>query len=114
MSNRTDVQLLIQDQDSILFSTDEIDRFLALTSDDIYLASALALRSVAASAALVAKLEESLNIKIDRKSVPLRLQEAADKYEKMSEGAPAFGIAERALTVFSVQDIAVNRALREQ
>ena len=41
MSDRTDVQLLIQDQDAVLFSTDEIDRFLALTSEDIYLSAAM-------------------------------------------------------------------------
>jgi hypothetical protein len=113
-TNRGKVRLLIGDTGGIIFSDDYIDSFLEQRNDDVYLASALALRSIAASAALVAKLERSLNITIDRKSVPLRLLEVAAQYETMTEDAPAIGIAERPYTIFNTEDIILHKALREQ
>lgn len=118
MSDLSDVRLLISDVDESIFTDAQITSFLTLSGDSVFLASATALRSMASNAALLAKKEKSMNYEMDRKTVFKALLDTANAFEKRVtdglDGEVGFDIAERGYTGFNYEDIAVNKALREQ
>lgn len=113
MTDIENVRLLIADTASTIFTDTQISAFLDLEDDDVYLGASVALLAMSADAALVAKLVTSLNVTVDRKSIPAALRALAKEYKAKSQDSPAFAIAEVGYTKFSVQDIIENRAIRD-
>jgi len=112
MTNVEIVSLLIGDTSNALFSTTEIQAFLDLESDNVYMAASLACHSLATEAARLAKAEKIGNYSIDRKAMSTNYVALAKKYEEMSEDAPAFAIAEQSVSDFALREIVRNAALR--
>ena len=123
MSNTTDVQLMIGDTAAALFTAAEIQTFLTISevagTENVFAASALACRSLAASAVLLDKAEEIGNYNLDRKGLATKYETLADKFDKMITDpatAPipaAVGVIQFAHTDDIARQIVVNDAMRE-
>lgn len=114
---RGKVRLKIRDTDTAdvtrqLFNDEEIDFFLTEASADLNLAAAGALDSIAANAALLAKMEKIGDYSIDSKNMAAAVMKVAAHYRSLSEEAPAFGFAEQTLSVFSWNEIVINELQR--
>jgi len=113
------VRLLITDTDieNPIFSDEEIEQFLNLTSvdseTDVRLAAALGLETMAASEAYVQKKLSMLDLSTDGPAVAKSLREAAMKLREQVENEPAFGWAEMSLNPTVTYEIIRNNALRE-
>ncbi len=115
MGDISTVRLLIGDTSETFFTDAQIQLFLdmSVVGDDDFLAASVALRSMAADAAIIAKLEKSLNTTVDRRQIPDKLLALANSYKAETEETPQIGIAERAYTVFNLEDILANKVIRE-
>ena len=116
-TDRGKVRLKIRDTDTTdpdrqLFEDDEIDFFITEAGSDLNLAAAGALDSIAANAAVLAKMEKIGDYVIDSKAMAAAVMKAAQHYRSLSEQAPAFGYAEQVLSVFSWNEIVVNELQR--
>ncbi len=109
------VRLQISDTDvaDAIFSDEELQVFLDANSDDVLLASAQALRSIAASAARMAKLRKTLNFTADTRQVAESLLKTANELQKQANSVVAFGNAQLAVTPDNVLGIVHKKALRE-
>lgn len=113
------VRLLITDTDvsNSIFSDEEIQQFLNLTSIDgnidVRLAAAMGLETMAASEAYVQKKISMLDLSTDGPSVAKSLREAAQRLRDQVENEPAFGWAEMSLNPAVTYEIIRNNALRE-
>lgn len=77
-SDRDTVRLLISDVAlDPLFTDGEIDRFLSLEGDDVRLAAATALLTIASNETLLLKMIETQGLKLDGPSVARALRENA-------------------------------------
>ena len=114
------VRLLITDtdHDNEIFSDSEIDVFLGLTAvdstNDINLASAVALETIAASEALVQKKIKLLDLTTDGPAVADSLRKAAALLREQSENESYIDWTEINLNTFAARDIIYNDALRTQ
>ena len=108
LTNVQAVRLRVGDTDTTaqIFSDDEVNYFLTDNSKDVLLASADALYAIAASAALIAKLQKTGEFTIDRSKIPAALIAAADKLRAQAADAPAVAIAEINASDFQAFDIA--------
>ncbi len=106
------VRLRIGDADSDVFDDAEVQQFLDDAEDDIFLAAADALEAIAASAALVAKLQRTGNLTIDRRAIPGELRKLAAVYRARVAESPATAWAEQSVSPFAIADIAAHRAMR--
>jgi fructose-1,6-bisphosphatase/sedoheptulose 1,7-bisphosphatase-like protein len=119
------VRLLISDTDvtggatNAIFDDSEIDAFLGLGGENVYLAAAHALDTIASNEVQVLKVMTILDIQTDgaKVSTELRarakdLRDQADKYADDVDGG--FDIAELVVNPQSYYDRLVNQALREQ
>lgn len=94
------VRLLIADVggDSgtdFLFGDEEIETFLTLRQDNVFLAAASAMRAMAVNEAMVAKVITFLDLKTDGAKLADALRAAADDMEKQAdEDASGLAIAE--------------------
>lgn len=118
-TDRGKLRLKIRDTDTAnldrqIFQDDEIDFFLTEAVSDLNLAAAGALDAVAANAALLAKLEKIGDYTIDSKAMAEAVMKVAAHYRGLSEGAPAFDVAELNLSPFNELDLIVNDLLRNQ
>lgn len=98
------VRLNIGDTDSstAIFDDDaEIQAFLDQRSDDVSLASALALRSIAASRARLERKIKVLDIDIDTRTMAKELREQAESIEKSVDEGGGFAIVEMVPTSFA-------------
>lgn len=113
-TNRGKLRLRIGDTDSVnvIFQDDEIDEFLSVESNNLNLAAAFALETMATSAALLAKLEEIGEYKVDSSRMAGALLKSAKVFREREESAPAYGYAEVAHTDFNALQIIVNKLLR--
>lgn len=105
-TDRGRVRLLIsdvggQDGSTFLFTNPEIDAFLTLRGDDVMLAAALALRTIAGNEAMTAKAIRFLDLQTQGDKVAASLLQLADKYEQQADGDVDFDIAEMGVDVFS-------------
>ena len=114
------VRLLITDTDleNEIFSDSEINTFLSLTavdgSNDVNLASAIALETIAASEALVQKKIKLLDLTTDGPAVADSLRKAAALLREQSDNESYIDWTEMSLNTFAARDILYNDALRTQ
>jgi hypothetical protein len=87
------VRLLISDVDTAaaLFDDEEVTRFLTLSSDDQFRAAALALDTIAANEALVAKRIETHGLTLDGPAVARALREQAASLREQAEAEDVEG-----------------------
>jgi len=114
------VRLLITDTDytNPIFEDNEIDVFLSLTAvdgtNDINLAAAMALETIAASEALVQKKIKLLDLTTDGPAVATSLRAAAKILREQSDNESYVDWSEMSLNTFAARDIIWNDALRTQ
>lgn len=114
MTNVQKVQVLIRDTSAAILSAAEVQVFLDLESEDIYMAAASALRAIAADKALAAKVISAGDYKEDTTAISAQLEKIAQKYEERSNSVPADAQAEVILTDFNYNEILVNKDLRDE
>ncbi len=124
MSNITDVQLMIGDPatvtppitDGELFTADQIQTFLTISAaggvENVYSGSALALRSLAASGVLLAKVEQIGNYSLSRATLVEKFLKVAQVYEDRINEIPAVGVMEQTWTPQNAIEILLNDAQR--
>jgi len=119
-TNRGRVRLLITDRDAAneIFDDNEIDAFLAMVSNSVFRAAAVALFQIAASETLVQKRIKLLELTTDGPSeaealrkLALEYQEKADLAEAAEEGG-SFDYAEMVYDDFSFRERLAKEALR--
>ncbi len=93
MTDVEQVQLLIGDISAVQYTVAQIQAFLTLASNDIFLAAAYALKSWAAAIAGVADSEKIGDYAYSNKSVANKLA-VAENYLKMATTTPAMDWAE--------------------
>jgi hypothetical protein len=108
------VRLLIsdRDEDTAVFSDEEIDAFLALEDNDIRLAAASALEAIAANETLVLKRITALDLTTDGPAVTKSLLEIAKRLRDTVAELPAFDIAEMVFDAHSERERLYKQALR--
>lgn len=108
------VRLLIGDETSVVFTSDDaIQFFIDDQSDDLTRAAAMGLRAIAASAARVGTLRQTLNTEIDRKTIVDQLLKTADKYDAQSDADGDIEFIEQDVGPFSASQIVHNAVLRD-
>ena len=105
MADRDTVRLLIsdvggQDGATFLFTDAEIDTFLTLRPS-VFLAAALALRTIAANEAQTAKAIQFFDLKTNGPATAQALSSLAAQLEQQAEDDTTFEIAELGVTDFS-------------
>ena len=114
------VRLLITDtdHDNPIFQDNEIDFFLSNTAidgtNDINLASAQALETIASSEALVQKKIKLLDLTTDGPAVAEALRTSAKLLREQSDSESDVDYIEQNLNVFASRQIIWNDALRQQ
>ena len=89
-TNTGKVRLLIPDnsEDDYIFTDEEIESFIAMTTEDdeviLYNATALALESIATNEALVQKVIKILDLSTDGTKVAKELRERAEKLRELA------------------------------
>jgi len=116
-TDRGKVRLLIPDNnvDSYVFEDDEIDKFLALENIDgennVKLASALALETLASSEVLIQKKIKLLDLTTDGVSISKELRARAERLREESDQESSLEIAEMNLNDFNFRQLIINNAL---
>jgi len=119
-TERGQLRLLITDtdHDNPIFQDNEIDFFLSNTAvdgaNDVNLAGAKALETIAASEALVQKKIKLLDLTTDGPAVAKSLREAAALLRDQSDSESDIDYIEQNLNVFAGRQIIWNDALRQQ
>lgn len=119
-TERGQVRLLITDtlHDNPIFQDNEIDFFLSNTavdsSNDVNLAGAKALETIAASESLVQKKIKILDLTTDGPAVAKSLREAAALLREQSESESDIDFIEQNFNIFSTREIIYKDALRTQ
>jgi hypothetical protein len=113
-TSRGRVRLNIGDtvQASAIFTDEEIDAFLSMSSGDVFYASAIALLGIASTKALLAKKKAAGNYSEDLTAIAKELREQAKAYTAMSTGEPYEVVGEQIFTDFNYNEIIKNAALR--
>jgi len=112
MTSLEKVRLLIQDKDSVNFTDDDLNAFLAMHNGNELLAAASALDSLIVKLSQAAK-SFSIGSYSETKDYSL-LAKLADKYREEAEKLNGFieDYAEVAYTEFNAAEILVNECLR--
>lgn len=118
-SERGQVRLLITDtdHDNPIFQDNEIDFFLSNTAvdgNDVNLAGAKAMETIAASEALVQKKMKLLDLTTDGPAVADSLRKAAALLREQSDSESDIDVIEQNLNIFSARQIIWNDAVRTQ
>jgi hypothetical protein len=95
-----------------LLSDEEINVFLSLTSNDLLSAAAMALRRMAASKALLAKIVSAGNYSENTTDIGKQLLAVAKDLDEAARMIPADAQAEIVLTDFNYNNIIRNKVLR--
>ena len=113
-TDRGRVRLIITDTDSTheIFNDGEIDAFLDLSDQDIRLASAQALDTIASSEALVQKRITQMDLSTDGPAVARALRDHAETLRQQVNEGSAFDWAEMVVGSFSAREIARKAGLR--
>jgi len=87
MGNRDRVRLLITDTNAEkqIFKNEEIDEFLVMNGDDVHLAAAEALETIATSEALTLKVINLLDLSTDGARLAETLMKRAEKLREQSK-----------------------------
>lgn len=99
-------------QSSAILSDEQITVFLNLTSSDLFATAAMALRSMAASKAVLAKLKVAGNYTEDTRAIATQLRELAKDLDEASKSIPADAQVELILNDFQFNNIIWNKTLR--
>jgi len=117
MTNVASVQLLIGDTAASVFTEAQIQAFLDMTAsagtEIVLAAAALACRSMATSAVLLAKAETIDGYSINRTAMAKDYLAMAATFTSELNRAPAVGVAEMSWTGFTLSEIMRNDALRD-
>lgn len=99
-SKRDQVRLLISDTDTTnpVFQDAEIEQFLALRRDNVFLAAALGLRTIAGNEAQTLKVIQLLDLNTDGASLSRELRIHATELEQQAGVKGQFAVAEFTLT----------------
>lgn len=97
---------------SALLTDEEITVFINLRPNSLFEAAALALRSMAARKAIVAKLRKAGDYTEDSRSISKALLDLAATYDKLAQDDPAFADVEIIYNDFNYNQIVRNKALR--
>ncbi len=110
------VRTLINDttEASAVLSDEEINVFLGLESNDIYMSAASALESIIINKQLLSKLIAAGDYKEDNRNVADKLGKIAERYRQAAKSIPADAYAEVAVTDFNYSEIEINKALRNE
>ena len=114
-SDRGKVRLLARDTvgSGHLFEDDEVDAFLALNSDVVLLAAAMALENVAANEVLVQKRIRLLDLQTDGPAEATALRALAASLREQYESAGAFDWAEMVTDPATYTERVYDEAVRE-
>jgi hypothetical protein len=109
------VRLLIadvggNDGKSFLFSDEEIEAFISF-NEDLRIAAASALRTIASNEAQVSKAITFMELKTDGSKTAKALLELADKLEEQADGDYDFEIAEIGTDFFSRREMRITTAM---
>ena len=119
-TDRGTVRLIItdSDHDNPIFEDNEIDKFLSLTAvngtNDVNLAAAMALETIASSESLVQKKIKLLDLTTDGPAVAAALRTSAKLLREQSDSESDIDYIEQNLNVFAGRQIIWNDALRQQ
>lgn len=109
-SAKDQVRLLISDvggdDGSFIFSDTEVLTFLTMRNQDVFLAAALALRTMAGNEALVSKAITFLELKTNGPAVAEAFRNLANDYEQLAEDESDIEILEMDTTIWA------DRAMR--
>jgi len=113
-SNIGRVRLLTtdRDEDAAIFSDEEIGAFLLLNDDDVRLAAAEALESIAVNEALVLKKLTTLDLSTDGPALAKSLLDLAARLRKSVEQAVAIDYAEMAVNDWSAGELLYRQMQR--
>lgn len=108
------VRALIGDttEASALLTDEEVTVFIDLRSNSLFEAASLALRSMAARKAIVAKLRKAGDYTEDSRSISKALLDLATTYDQLAQDDPAFADVEIIYNDFNYNHIVRNKALR--
>lgn len=110
------VRLLITDIDEAypIFQDSQIDAFLAMEEDNVFLGAALALDTIARSETMILKVIELLDLKTDGASVGRELRQSAKALRERSEfvDAGAFAIVPMIDTDAAWEERMLKNAMR--
>lgn len=114
-TNRGKVRLLVSDTDTsdAIFDDAEIDVFLDLRGDDVHLAAATALRTIAGNEAQVLKRIRLLDLDLNGPAVAQSLRELADTYEAQADSDVDLDVAPVAAGIFGWRERVWNERLRD-
>ncbi len=109
------VRLLLTDTraDMAQFQDEEIQAFLDMTNQNLFLAAAMGLDTLAANEALVQKRIETLSLKTDGPAVAKALRELANSYRERVDKDSGFETVEINSGGWSAQQIYENSILRQ-
>jgi hypothetical protein len=112
-TNRGTVRLLINDVDETkpIFDDTEIDRFLALEDDNVRLAAAKALETIAANEVYVQKVLRLLDRQTDGAKVAAELRANAQTLRDEVDDDTDFDIAPQVHSHFAARDLLTKQAL---
>lgn len=99
-------------ESSAVLSDEQIQVYLDLQSGDIFMSAAMALRAMAASKAVVAKLKVAGNYTEDTRQIARLLLDTAKELEEAAKSVPADAQSEIILTDFNYNNIIQNKTLR--
>lgn len=97
---------------SYVLSDTQINAFLSMHSNDLFLTAAQCMMAIASSRALLAKRKSAGNYTEDLTAIARECREAAALFKEQANEMPAEGVAEGFYTDFSYRQVLENKALR--
>lgn len=115
-TNLGKVRALINDivAASYVMSDTQINAFLSLHSNDLYLTAAQCMMAIASSKALIAKMKKAGNYSEDFTVIAKECREAAKMFREMAMQDPAEAVGEAFYTDFSYNDLLAKKHLRSE
>lgn len=116
LTNAQKVELYagVKGESPAFFSDDELEEFLDRAGSDILLAASYAALAASGKHALIAQRLKTGEWEQDGTKTPEAFRKLAADLLKQSQEAPAIAVAERNVSIFSPEEIALNRAMRAQ
>lgn len=99
-------------ESTAVLTDEQIQVYLDLQSNDLFMTAAMALRAMAASKAVVAKLKVAGNYSEDTRSIARLLLDTAKELESSAMMTPADAQSEIILNDFNYNNIIQNKILR--
>jgi hypothetical protein len=115
MVNRDKVRLLISDRDpppSQIYTDAEIDAFLDMADNNIFMAAYYAAIGIVSSSVTLAKMEKIGDYTCDRKSIAADFRHLAELLKQTAEQEPAMAFGQWVNSDFQGRDAVFNKFLR--